>query len=150
MTVVGRARTHVVAVQGLLVAGLATLGVTYGVYLTEVPASEEIVWPYAVLHPGAGRNTVTSLSHLSDRLDQRIQVTCVGQDPVEALAVADTVREILLDVKPTVTGRSCWQITELDEGQDSPVLPDRTVLHPDTHRPVFYVPVLLQVASVPA
>lgn len=147
MTDIGAARPHVAAVQALLVAGIAGLGLDYQVYVSEVPPVTELAWPYLVLHPDPGVRSSTRLTADSDRYDSTIQVTCVGRDTTEALAAADTVCELLIDQRPVVAGRTCWRITQIPG--TPPILVDRTTLDPATSRATFFVPIQLAVASIP-
>lgn len=69
--------------------------------------------PYVVVQiigedtPDGGRMT-----HLSTRMRMRAYCQCVGANDVAARRVRDLVARAVLDVKPTITGRSVYPIRE--------------------------------------
>jgi hypothetical protein len=71
----------------------------------------------------------TPLTGRSERYVLRAYCHSVGGSGQAARMVADRVRTALLDVTPTVTGRSCWAIrredgqpTQRDESTGTPVM----------------------------
>lgn len=58
----------------------------------------------------------TALDGLTTTVDMRIYVHCVGVDAIAARAIQGRVEARLLDVTPTVAGRTCFPIRWL-EGQ---------------------------------
>jgi hypothetical protein len=64
-----------------------------------------------------------SLEHRSDRAVAWLYLHCVGDNDTAASATAKAGRDVLLDVVPTVTGRTCFPI-RLDHSL--PPQPDET------------------------
>lgn len=94
-------------------------------------------FPYAVLFMDTGFEDSTKLCGDSDRADFRFQVTSVGLTDESAVVVADAARALLLDIRPTVTGRKCGRIRR---EISIPVRPDKDVTLPDSDRhPMFGV-----------
>jgi hypothetical protein len=66
--------------------------------------------PYATVHFAVGRPLGGRLPARSTRQLTRIYVHCVGGDDIAARAVSVLVAGALLDVKPAITGRTCFPI----------------------------------------
>lgn len=73
--------------------------------------------PYVSVHLVADRPLGGRLDMRSTRMRVRIYTHSVGADDIGARAVADQVAAALLDVKVTITGRSCYPIRS-DGGRD--------------------------------
>ncbi len=113
------------------------------VYDGHVPAAPAL--PYCVLYMGwAGERT--AVEAVTDQFNGQAQVTSVGANALAARIVAQRVAAALLDVVPTVPGRSCWPIT-LEFSQ--PAREDRDVHIDGLGHPVYAVDGY-RVASVPA
>jgi hypothetical protein len=95
---------HAVALLALLRGGAPALTVYDG----HVPANP--TFPYCVLYVGWGGER-TALTADTDQFNGRAQVTSVGANAEAARIVAQRAAARLLDVVPTVAGRSCWPIT---------------------------------------
>lgn len=106
-------RAHADAVLGLLTAAPGSLRVLDGA----VPNGA--VPPYVLVY-FADNDPETSdsrpLDGRSDRFVQRVYVHCVGGNASATRALGERVRTALLDVTPTVSGRSCFPIRR-EEGQ---------------------------------
>jgi hypothetical protein len=143
MTVTADARTHKDAVLALLDA-IANLDV-YDGEPTDVPTDAGgAVNPYAALYGGAGTRFAGGLDGASVDFDWPFQVTAVGGDPNECLWAVDKVCAALLDVQPTVAGRSTWRIYQ--DGEPGPVRQDPPTVSPRR----YYVPLLFRLGSTPA
>lgn len=75
-----------------------------------VPTNAKL--PYNLLFQDDGSGVPTRMVPVSDRLDLRFQVTSVGLDRRGAQHAAQAARDAVLDVRPTVPGRSCWKVTQ--------------------------------------
>lgn len=129
------ARAHVTAVLTLLdaVPNLTT-------YDGLVPARP--VLPYAVVWPDSGRAERSSILAASNVVASEMYVTCVGSSREQAQWVAEKVDAALLDVRPTITGRSCWPIEQV---LTRPVQRDD-----DVDPPLVYAVNVYRLASIPA
>lgn len=78
------------------------------VYDGRVPASPAL--PYVVLYLGWDAER-SALAATTDQFNGRAQVTTVGANAEAVRIVAKRVADRLLDIVPTVAGRSCWPIT---------------------------------------
>lgn len=96
-------RAHADAVKALLEGQALTVH--------EGGAPDSAAVPYAVLWMDSGTRTRETLVASSGRDDLLVTVTSVGQDPTQAWWVAERVFTALLDVAPTVSGRTCSPIT---------------------------------------
>jgi hypothetical protein len=133
------AQAHATAVLSLLTgAGLT-------VHDGAVPANP--TYPYAVLYSNTGGRDATNLTLASDHQVYDVQVTAVGATAASARIYATRALTALLDVIPTVTGRTCWPI-RLDVAQ--PAREDRDITIPGTATHPFYVVDVYRVASVPS
>lgn len=86
-------------------------------------AGPEPVLPYVVVHPSGGAGQVTTFDGETDWRDWPFQTTAVGTDPDQALAAAERAEERLLDVHPTVPGRSTGRLRKT---LTFPVVADRS------------------------
>lgn len=132
----GIVRDHVAAVFGLLdaVSGL-------DVYDAKVPLGADT--PYVVLYADQGAATSERFNFASDRRSFVVQTTAVGGDPAEARWAAEKAQGALLDVVPTVSGRTCWPIySEMSR----PVERDPDV---DPSAPLFYAVDVWRLTSIP-
>jgi hypothetical protein len=100
-------RDHVAAVVALVDADP---NVT--VYDGQVP--NEPTLPYVVIRTDTGRRERSALPATSDRLTLRIWATSVGLNRTSAQVVSERVTAALLDVRPTVSSRSCFPITSVN------------------------------------
>lgn len=123
-------RAHVTAITTLL-AGLPS---TCKVHLADVDGALDGVnaapppsTPYVVLRTDSAPLTSDRLTQWSNRLDMRLYVTCVGATMREAQWAQEKTRALLVDVVPTVTGRTCGPLTMADS---SPVTTDHDVTPP--------------------
>lgn len=112
------------------------------VYDGHVPASP--AFPYCVLYLGWD-GARTGLCPVTDRFNGRAQVTSVGANAFAARIVAQRVAAALVDVVPTVPGRTCWPI-EHEFGQ--PAREDRDVHLDGGGHPVYAVDAY-RVSSLP-
>ena len=133
------AQAHATAVLSLLTgAGLT-------VHDGAVPANP--TYPYAVLYVNSGNRDTTNLDYTSDVQSYDVQVTSVGATAASARIYAAKAVAALLDVTPTVTGRSCWPI-RLEVAQ--PVREDRDVTIPGTATHPLYAVDVYRLQSIPA
>ena len=89
---------------------------------TTVPAGTNP--PYVVVQVIADRPDGGRLQHLSTRFRARAYCQCVGANDIAARVVSDRVAAALLDVRPTIAGRSVYPIRH-DIGRD-PLSTDTT------------------------
>lgn len=123
---------------GAVVALLQGAGLT--VYDARVPDSPTL--PYVVLYAEPGLLQRSALAATSGWLDWPFQVTAVGKERSQAAWAAQKARAALVDVAPTVTGRTCSPILQ-DSSQ--PITRDD-----DITPPVFYVAAGYRLLSVPS
>ncbi len=130
-------RDHVNAVMALL-AGDPNLRV----YRAKVP--DGATRPYAVLYAGTGGAETTALGMLSTLRRFPFHMTYVGDTDEQVLALAERIETRLLDVHPTVAGRTTGPIHKtLDE--PPPIQRDD-----DVTPPVLFLPEFWRFISVPA
>jgi hypothetical protein len=79
--------------------------------------------PYVAVHLHTERTSGGRLDNRSTRRVTRAFCHCVGDNDIAARAVADLVAGALLDVRPTIDGRSCYPIRH-DASQ--PARPDES------------------------
>lgn len=95
------------------------------VYAGSVPS--DAVRPYILVYPSVswpnGRPD-DSLDGRSRKCETRWYVHCVGETDQSARSVAGRVRQLLLNVVPTITGRSCGRIKQ--EASPPPVRDETT------------------------
>jgi len=94
---------------------------------------DEPTFPYAVLYMDTSIEDGTHLCGDTDMATFRFQVTSVGLSDDSAVIVADAARTLVLDVRPTVAGRSCTRIrkeTSIPVRADKDVTDTATSLHP--------------------
>jgi hypothetical protein len=90
-------------------------------------------FPYAVLYMDTSVEDRTTLSGPTDEATFRFQVTSVGLTDDSAVVVADTARNLVLDVRPVVAGRTCTRIgkeTSIPIREDRDVTITEANLHP--------------------
>jgi hypothetical protein len=133
------AQLHATAVLGLLT------GASITAYDGAVPANP--AYPYAVLYINSGNRDATALTLASTFQSYDVQITSVGATAASARIYAGKVVTALLDVIPTVTGRTCAPI-RLDVAQ--PAREDRDITIPGTATHPFYAVDIYRVASVPS
>jgi hypothetical protein len=106
---------HTAAVMALLAADSQLT--TYDGAVPKTPAAQyALVYFYIETPDGQTAPDKISLTYASNAINVRAYVHCVGSTPSAARAIAGRVRQALLDVTPTVAGRSCWPIRWI-EGQ---------------------------------
>lgn len=133
------AQLHATAVLALLTgAGITCHDGT-------VPANP--TYPYAVLYTNAGDRDTTNLDYSSDVQAYDMQVTSVGASAAAARIVADKVSTALVDVTPTVSGRTCWP---LRVAATQTAREDRDVTIPGTATHPHYAVAVFRLASVPS
>lgn len=79
---------------------------------------------YCLVYMYTTRPDGTALTNASDRAVTRAVCHCVGADARAARAVAGRVASALLDVVPTIAGRTCFPIR--DDGAPQPPRPDNS------------------------
>lgn len=107
---------HIAALLTLLDAAPMT------VYREKIPAGVER--PYFRVYFHLEYAESESMLHTSDRAVAWMYVHCVGDNDASASITAKAGRDALLDVIPTVTGRTCFPI-RLDHSQ--PPQPDESL-----------------------
>lgn len=108
------------------------------VYDTQAPAKPPL--PYAVLRFDSGQRDRTAITANSNMVTTTVTCTAVGNDRGQSQGVAERVADALVDVRPTVAGRSCSPIEHLDtrpSQMDSQVTP-----------PLFYAVDVFRFVSV--
>jgi hypothetical protein len=133
------AQLHVTAVLALLTSA----GITC--HDGAVPANPS--YPYAVFYINDGARDDVDISFESVRQSYDVQITSVGATAASARIYATKAITALLDVVPTVTGRTCWPI-RLEASQS--VREDRDVTIPTTATHPFYAVDVYRLASVPS
>jgi hypothetical protein len=115
---------HADAVLGLLAqAPPATPALV--VYDGETPANpDQLATEYVLVYLYTTRPDGTALTGDSDRALTRAICHCVGGNAIAARAIAGRVAAALLDVVPTITGRTCWPIR--DDGSAQPPRRDQS------------------------
>lgn len=128
-------RAHADAVNTLLdaVANLTNYDET---------APKDAAAPYVVARYDDGVRTRTSILPSSTAITVTFQVTGVGRDRNQAQAALERATSALVDVRPTVAGRSCSPIEQV---ASQPTLRDD-----DFTPPLFYAVNQFQFFSVPA
>lgn len=130
-------RAHAAAVVGLLEAA----GLT--VYDADVPSAPSL--PFVAVYAGSGLLVPQSLTFRSVRRDFGFQTTCVGASAKSAQWVVEHVEAALVNVTPTVEGRTCWPIRQ---EASQPVRRDGDL--PGTTEARFYATVQWSFSSAPA
>jgi hypothetical protein len=102
-------------------------------YEGQVPSKPS--FPYAVLYADTGVEDATKLCGGSNRLDYRFQITSVGLTAASVFIVVDAARSLVLDVRPTIAGRTCRRV---DHETSIPVRPDEDVTITETGRHPMY------------
>jgi hypothetical protein len=133
------AQAHAIAVLGLLTGA----GVTC--HDGAVPANP--AYPYAVLYINEGDHEETDLTSASRQQAYDVQITAVGATAASARIYATKARAALVDVIPTVTGRTCWPVRKTSS---QPVREDRDVTLTGTATHPFYAVDTYRVASLPS
>jgi len=133
------AQAHATAVLSLLTGA----GIT--VHDGAVPANP--AYPYAVLYTNPGDRDATNLDYSSDVQTYDVQVTSVGASAAAARITADKVNTALVDVTPTVTGRTCWP---LRVAATQTAREDRDVTIPGTATHPHYAVAVYRLQSVPS
>lgn len=87
---------------------LRAAGIT--VYDAEVPTTPPD-GPYVVQWSAPGGYDRGNLAAETTDAATTIQFTCIGWDANEAMWMADTVMDTVLDRTPLIEGRVCWPIT---------------------------------------
>lgn len=133
------AQLHATAVLGLLTgAGLT-------VHDGAVPANP--TYPYCVLYTNSGNREATALTLTSAHQIYDVQVTSVGATAASARIYADKVNTALVDVTPTVSGRTCWPLrVEVSQTPQE----DRDITLPGTATHPHYAVAVYRLASVPS
>lgn len=122
---------HYEFVKGLL----STLPSEITLYEGQVP--DEPAFPYVVLRMATGDESVTHLCGTTDDADVWFYFTCVGLTDAAARVVARETRARVLDVRPSITGRSCGPIRK---GSSLTIQPDQDVTLPGSNlHPMFGV-----------
>ena len=108
------------------------------VYDTQAPAKPSL--PYAVLRFDSGVRERTAITATSNMVTTTVTCTAVGIDRGQSQGVAERVADALVDVRPTVAGRSCSPLEHVDSRpsqMDSEVSP-----------PLFYAVDVFRFVSV--
>lgn len=100
---------HVAAIVDLLRDGLPD---NVSVDLTDAASGARP--PYLVVHPDAGDVARDRLCGERANLVLRFELEAVGAGAEQALWVLDTARALVLGVRPTVAGRTCAPVTQID------------------------------------
>lgn len=130
-------RAHINAVMALIQADTSIR-----VYNAIVPGTPAL--PYAVLFAGPPGAIPTALDGLSTWRQFRFHINCVGGDAQQVFALVERIETRLLDVTPTVAGRSTGPITKTLE-TPQPVQRDD-----DVSPAVLYSTDIWEFSSVPA
>lgn len=133
------AQAHATAILGLLTSA----GITC--HDGAVPANP--TYPYAVLYVNSGARLPSAITLASTHQVYDVQITSVGATAASARIYAEKVLSALLDVVPTVSGRTCFP-TRHEAAQ--PVREDRDVTITTTATHPFYAVDVFRVASIPA
>jgi hypothetical protein len=110
-------------IQDLADAGLALLAAQPGLTVYDgkvddgAPDHYVVVRSFRLLPDGEAAPDRISLTGLSTVADMRLYCCCVGPTAVAARAVQGLVEAALLDVTPTVAGRTCSPIRWIDGQQ---------------------------------
>lgn len=122
---------HVLAVIALLTAALPA-----GVTVFDGEPTGTIGQTYVCVYSDPGSASASSLDNTPDQLAVLVQVTCVGTTAKQARAVKDAVAAALVGVRPVVSGRTCYRITE-EFG--APLMQrDEATRDPEVDRPRFF------------
>lgn len=109
-------QAHANAVLGLLVPPNVTATVLDGAVPKAIPPAQPQARPYLLVYmylmtpDGVQAPDKVSLNFDSDVVDFWIYCHCVGDDAAAARAVSAQARLALLNVTPTVAGRTCFPI----------------------------------------
>lgn len=106
------------------VLALAQAVPNLNVYDTQAPAKPAL--PYAVLRFDSGVRGRTNILPTSTAVTMTVTCTAVGVDRGQSQGVAERVADAIVDVRPTVTGRTCSPIEHVDSRpsqMDSAVAP---------------------------
>lgn len=106
----------------------------------KVPNSPTL--PYVVIYGNQGMPENASMADVSEWQHFTAQTTCVATSQLSARALADRVQTALLDVRPTVAGRSSGQISKVSS---QPVRVDN-----DVTPPLFYAVDVWSFTTVPS
>jgi hypothetical protein len=110
---VSTVQAHANAVLALLRAD-AVLTVYDGAVPTGAPDHYVVVDMYRVTQDGVAAPDKTDLTFTATAVDFWVYAHCVGGDAAAVRAVAGRVEDRLLNVTPTVAGRSCFPIRHRD------------------------------------
>jgi hypothetical protein len=118
----GLLQDHADAVLGLLYASDLTVYPSETGGAATVP--NEAPPPFVSVHLAVYRPNGGRLTTRSTRMVARIYANCVGADDIQARGVSDLVAAALLDVRPTIAGRTCFPIRH--ETQQQPPREDES------------------------
>lgn len=130
-------RAHINAVMTLLAADTSIR-----VYRAIVPGSP--VLPYAVLFAGAPGAAPGDYGFASTWREFRFHINTVGSTDEQVFALAERIEARLLDVRPTVAGRTTGPVTKTLE------TPQPLQRDDDVSPPVLYATEVWEYSSVPA
>lgn len=122
-------------------AGLIDAVANVTVYADE-PVPNTPTFPYVAVYGNQGVPVEATFDSQSTTVPFTFQTTCVGKTQGQLRALADRVQAALVDVRPTVAGRSCSQLTKV---ASQPVRLDTSVTPP-----VFIAVDVWAFTSVPA
>lgn len=108
------------------------------VYDTQAP--EKPPMPYAVLRFDSGVRGRTAITASSNMTTTTVSCTAVGVDRGSSQGVAERVADALVDVRPTIAGRTCSPIEHLDSRPSQMDL--------DVKPPLFYAVDVFRFVSV--
>jgi hypothetical protein len=108
-------QAHADAVLNLLRAD--SLLTVYDGQVTGTADHYVLVYTFRQLPDAAAAPDKSSLDFDSPTVDMRFYCHCVGVDAIAARAVQARVETVLLDVTPTVAGRSCFPLRWIDGQQ---------------------------------
>lgn len=144
---------HVAGVKALLAAagfvditaGGTVSSPSMALYDGQVPGDPR--FPYLVLWTAPGDRPAPTLDNSHVQFDTRLHTTYVGGNAAAVRIVLAKVETALLDVRPTVAGRSCWKLTKLFS---EPIRQDEDVTIPGTSLHPMYGVDVWRLASTPA
>lgn len=122
-------------------AGLIDAVANVTVY-ADTPVPNTPTYPYVAVYGNQGVPEEATFDSQSTTVPFTFQTTVVGKTQAQARALADRVQGALIDVRPTVAGRSCGLITKQ---ASQPIRLDTSVTPP-----VFIAVDVWAFASVPA
>lgn len=111
----------------------------YPVYMGEVTdADDALTYPYVVIWPPPATRQTVTLAGYGGEATTTTQITASGRNVREVITALDRVSAALHRKRPTIVGRRCGLITQV-EGAAGPPQPDRDEqVRTEDGRPVFF------------